>query len=69
MTTVLAQKGQVVIPKSIREELELDTGDDFEAFVQDGEIVLRPLQRRRNEGLAKLLLNPPGGAGLARSFG
>lgn len=60
MTTVLAQKGQVVIPKSIREELELDTGDDFEAFVQDGEIVLRPLQRRRNEGLAKLLLNPPG---------
>lgn len=60
MTTVLARKGQVVIPKHIRDELELESGDDFEVYVLDGEIVLRPLQKKRNEGLCEILLNPPG---------
>lgn len=60
MTTILASKGQVVIPKSVRDELELESGDDFEVYTLDGEIVLRPLKRKRNEGLCKVLLNPPG---------
>ncbi len=60
MTSVLAQKGQIVIPKSIRDELQLSPGDDFEVYLHDGEIVLRPLAKRRNQGLAALLLNPPG---------
>ena len=60
MTTVLAQKGQVVIPIRVREELELSAGDDLEVNVIDGEIVLTPLRRARNAGLMNVLLNPPG---------
>ena len=60
MTAVLAQKGQIVIPKTIRDQLKLEAGDDFEVYLLDGEIVLRPLRRQRNQGLANLLLNPPG---------
>lgn len=60
MTAVLAQKGQIVIPKAIRDQMNLEAGDDFEVYLLDGEIILRPLPKRRNEGLAARLLNPPG---------
>ncbi len=60
MTAVLAQKGQIVIPKAIRDEMNLEAGDDFEVYLLDGEIVLRPLPKARNQGLANVLLNPPG---------
>ena len=59
MTSVLASKGQIVIPKSVRDELELCAGDDFEVYVADGEIVLRPLPKGKNEGLSEVLSNPP----------
>ena len=60
MTAVLAQKGQIVIPKAIRDQMNLEAGDDFEVCLLDGEIVLRPLPKARNQGLANILLNPPG---------
>ena len=60
MTAVLAQKGQIVIPKAIRDQMNLEAGDDFEVYLRDGEIVLRPLPKRKNQGLAALLLNPHG---------
>lgn len=60
MTSVLAQKGQIVIPKAIRDELGLEAGDDFEVWVEGEEIVLRPLGRKANRGLAQLLRNAPG---------
>jgi AbrB family looped-hinge helix DNA binding protein len=60
MTTILAHKGQIVIPKAIRDELNLEVGDDFEVYHADGEIVLHPLTKHPNRGLADLLLNPPG---------
>ncbi|MGY8690778.1 MAG: AbrB/MazE/SpoVT family DNA-binding domain-containing protein, partial [Verrucomicrobiales bacterium] len=41
MTAVLAQKGQIVIPKAIRDQMNLEAGDDFEVYLLDGEIVLR----------------------------
>jgi AbrB family looped-hinge helix DNA binding protein len=65
VTSVLAQKGQIVIPKAIRDELHLSPGDDFEVYLHDGEIVLRPIANRRNQGLAALLMNPPGPLDLA----
>ena len=60
MTAVLAQKGQIVIPKEIRDQMKLEAGDDFEVYLLDGEIILRPLAKARNQGLANILLNPPG---------
>lgn len=69
MTSILAQKGQIVIPKPIRDELELEAGDDFEVYVHDGEIVLRPIAKRRNRGLAALLINPPGSLDLEERKG
>lgn len=60
MTAVLTQKGQIVIPKAIRDQMKLEAGDDFEVYLLDGEIILRPLAKARNQGLANILLNPPG---------
>ena len=60
MTTVLSQKGQVVLPASVREKLELRPGDDFEILVDDDTIVLKPISKRPNSGLIEHLLSAPG---------
>ncbi len=60
MTAVLAQNGQIVIPEAIRDQMNLEAGDRFEVDLLDVEIVLRPLPKARNQGLADILLNPPG---------
>jgi AbrB family looped-hinge helix DNA binding protein len=41
MTYKLGPKGQVVIPKSIRDELGLHPGDELIVFEEDGEIRIR----------------------------
>lgn len=39
----LTSKGQITVPKSIRERLRLDAGDQVDFIVQDdGTVVLRP---------------------------
>lgn len=61
MTTVLSQKGQVVLPASVRKELDLSPGDDFEILLEDdGSILLRPINSKPNMGLVDHLLNAPG---------
>lgn len=37
----LGKKGQMTIPKPVRDELELVEGDWMEAYIRDREIVLR----------------------------
>jgi AbrB family looped-hinge helix DNA binding protein len=60
MTTTLTTKGQIVIPKEIREKNGLMPGDDFEIHSgSEAEIVLRKIQRRPNQGLVDLLLACP----------
>lgn len=60
MTTVLSQKGQIVIPGPIRERLALEPGDDFEIITEgDDSIVLRRITKRPNEGLVEQLLACP----------
>ena len=60
MTTVLSQKGQIVLPGSIRQQLQLEAGDDFEVLVEDEEtITLRRISRPANRGLVDLLLSCP----------
>jgi AbrB family looped-hinge helix DNA binding protein len=60
MTTVLSQKGQIVLPVPVREQLALAAGDDFEVSVEDEDtITLRRISRPANRGLVDLLLACP----------
>jgi AbrB family looped-hinge helix DNA binding protein len=60
MTTILSQKGQIVLPVPIRKELCLSPGDDFEVFVEEeNTITLRRISRPANRGLVDLLLACP----------
>ena len=60
MTTVLSQKGQIVLPSSVREELHLQPGQDFEIFIDDEDtITLRRVSRPPNRGLVDHLLACP----------
>ncbi len=45
--TTLSAKGQVVIPKEVREQLGLQKGDQFEIDVAQDRLVLRCLPRKR----------------------
>ena len=60
MTTVLSQKGQIILPVSVRQQLGLVAGDDFEITVQDEDtITLRRVSQPANRGLVDLLLACP----------
>jgi len=60
MTTVLSQKGQIVLPGSVRRQLQLEPGDDFEVSVEDDDtITLRRVTLPANRGLVDLLLACP----------
>jgi len=61
VTTVLSQKGQIVLPVPVRERLQLVPGDDFEVFVEDDDtITLRRISQPAHRGLIDLLLSCPG---------
>ena len=54
----LTTKGQVTIPKAVRDHLRLDTGARVDFIIDDdGTVVLRPLTRHVRE-LAGLLHRP-----------
>lgn len=40
----VTSRGQIVIPKSIRKELEIKKGEKFLAYDKDDTIILRPLR-------------------------
>jgi AbrB family looped-hinge helix DNA binding protein len=43
MLVRLSSKGQLVIPKSVRQELGLEPGDRFHLEVKEGRLVLEPV--------------------------
>ncbi|MHB8845584.1 MAG: AbrB/MazE/SpoVT family DNA-binding domain-containing protein [Nitrospirota bacterium] len=45
MKTLVSERGQVVIPKKIRDVIHLSKGDELEIEVRDETIVLKPLRR------------------------
>ena len=60
MTTVLSQKGQIVLPGPIRQRLDLRAGDDFEVCVEDDDTIsLRRISQPANRGLVDLLAACP----------
>ena len=42
----ITTKGQVTIPKSIRESLHLHSGDKIEIILKDGNAIIRPLSKK-----------------------
>ena len=60
MTTMLSQKGQIILPLPVRRQMHLSPGDDFEVEVEDGDtITLRRVAQPANRGLVDLLLACP----------
>ncbi len=45
MKTQLSERGQVVIPKKIRETIRVSKGDEFEVDIVGDSIVLKPIRR------------------------
>ena len=57
-TATLTTKGQVTIPKEVREHLGVDTGDRLSFVVQrDGTVIVKPITRHVRE-LSGLLHRP-----------
>ena len=51
----LTTKGQVTIPKEIRESLKLNTGDKIEIIITDKrEAIIRPVSKKVDEIFCKL---------------
>jgi antitoxin PrlF len=58
----ITSKGQMTLPKQIRDELQIQPGDQCYVWVRGGDIVVMP----KNKGfkdLAGILGKPPHGAG------
>jgi antitoxin PrlF len=60
--TTMTSKGQLTIPKEVRDELNLRTGTRFYVYVRDGDIVALP-KNKSIADLAGILGKPPIGAG------
>jgi AbrB family looped-hinge helix DNA binding protein len=60
MKTTISSKGQIVLPAELRQQDGIEAGQEFEVERLDrGEYRLKRKERRRNEGLVKLLLACP----------
>lgn len=53
--TKLSTKGQVVLPKDVRESLGLSSGAELEVEVRDGLVILRPIRRTSVDDLLGML--------------
>jgi len=60
MKTTVSTKGQIILPVEIRQQDGIEPGQEFEVERIDcGEYRLKRKERRRNEGLVKMLLACP----------
>jgi len=60
MKTTVSTKGQIILPVEIRQQDGIKPGQEFEVeWIDCGEYRLKRKERRRNEGLVKLLLACP----------
>ena len=60
MKTTVSTKGQIILPAEIRQRDGIESGQEFEVErIERGEYRLKRKERRRNQGLVKLLLACP----------
>ena len=60
MKTTVSTKGQIILPAEIRQRDGIEPGQEFDVErIDRGEYRLKRKERRRNEGLVKLLLACP----------
>lgn len=60
MKTTVFTKGQIILPAEFRQQDRIEPGQEFEVErIDRGEYRLKRRERRRNEGLVKLLLACP----------
>jgi len=62
MTTIMGERGQIVLPKEIRTSRRIQPGDDFEVIADEDDfdlILLRRLRPAANAGLVKHLTDCP----------
>ena len=60
MKTTVSTKGQIILPAEIRQRDGIESGQEFEVErIDRGEYRLKRKERRRNQGLVKLLLACP----------
>jgi AbrB family looped-hinge helix DNA binding protein len=61
LTAKTSTKGQIVLPRKLREKYEVRAGDTFEFLEGDDPnvIIMRKIARRPNEGLVDALLTCP----------
>lgn len=60
MKTTVSTKGQIILPAEFRKRDSIEPGQEFEVErIDRGEYRLKRKERRRNEGLVKLLLACP----------
>lgn len=48
-TSTITTKGQVTIPKHIRDSLHLDTGDKVEFIFKDNEVIIKPITKKASD--------------------
>ncbi|MBA3449228.1 MAG: AbrB/MazE/SpoVT family DNA-binding domain-containing protein [Pseudaminobacter sp.] len=56
----MTSKGQLTIPKEVRDELDLKSGTRFYVTIRDGEVVAKPKNKKLAD-LAGVLGKPPSG--------
>jgi antitoxin PrlF len=57
---ILTSKGQMTLPKAVRDDLKVGPGDEIELIKTDGQYVLRP-RNVSAAALAGILGKPPAG--------
>ena len=60
--TTMTSKGQLTIPKEVRDELNLRTGTRFYVYVRNGDVIALPKNKSISD-LAGILGKPPAGSG------
>ncbi|MCD8511229.1 MAG: AbrB/MazE/SpoVT family DNA-binding domain-containing protein [Bacillus sp. (in: Bacteria)] len=54
----MTKKGQITIPKEIRDKFDLNEGDQFKIFVQDDEVKLKPFKKKKlSQAIGKIISN------------